>query len=195
MNSVSEKKAVLRQEYLQLRQSLSVEQWREWSAEITKHALDLPALGKARDVLCYVSSKDQEVNTLELIQALLVRGCRVAVPRMLPDVRLEWRCVADISQLSRARFGILEPKEEACPLFEYPACAEVCIVPGIAWDLAGHRIGYGVGFFDRFLSVFNGTTVGLAFESQLIDRVPHESHDIPVAHLITEKRVIKTRHS
>lgn len=195
MNSVSEKKSALRQEYLQLRQSLSVEQWREWSTEITRHAIELPAMRKAREVLCYVSSKDHEVNTLELIQTLLARGCRVAVPRMLPDVRLEWRCIEDIGQLSRARFGILEPTQDACPLFEHPACAEICIVPGIAWDLRGHRIGYGVGFFDRFLSVFSGISIGLAFESQLISRVPHETHDIPVAHLITEARVIDTRQS
>jgi len=192
MNSIAEKKKALRKEYLERRQSLSMEEWREQSASIMQRALQLPELRDARQVLCYVSSKDNEVNTLDLINALLARGCQVAVPRILADVRLEWRCISDINQLTRARFGILEPTHDICPLFEHPEDAEVCIVPGIAWDTQGHRIGYGIGFFDRFLSVFNGTSIGLAFDSQVLPSLPHDTHDVPVTCLITQTQVMQT---
>ncbi len=192
MSAVVKHKQELRQEYLALRQSLSTDVWREDSAEITRRLLGLPEMAKVKQVLCYVSSKDNEVNTLEIIKALLERGCQVAVPRILADVRLEWRCITAIGQLSRARFGILEPAGDTCPLFESPESAEICIVPGIAWDLNGQRIGYGIGFFDRFLSVFNGYTIGLAFESQLYSALPHLEHDVPVRCLITEKQTVYT---
>ena len=192
MPSNIERKQELRQQFLQRRQAMSQEDWREGSEAITRRVLELPEVRDAKRALCIVSTKDNEVHTQPLIQALLDQGCEVAVPRSLPGKTLEWRKITQLAHLSRARFGILEP-HDACPVIKDPQTADVCFVPGIVWDHSGHRIGYGSGYFDLFLSTYEGREIGLAFDFQVLEAIPHEPHDQPVGKVVTEKRLLHVR--
>ena len=140
-------------------------------------------------VLAYVSAKDNEVDTHGIIRGLLAGGKTVHVPVMDMERKvMQWSRLLSMDELEPGRFGLLEPAAQyrritACPT------ADVCLVPGVAFTCTGWRIGYGGGYFDRFLDGFSGIPVGLAHEIQVVDRIPTDTHDRPVDHLITESGV------
>lgn len=189
MSHLPTTKSQLRAEYLARRRAIPPEAWREKSDQIAARLLALPEVDAATRILCYVSGKDNEVDTLPLIKRFLADGKSVGVPRSLPGGRLEWRVLSSLEQLSPGAFGIPEPSPSLTPLYESPKTADICLVPGIAWDKSGYRIGYGKGFYDRFLSYFIGLSLGLAFDAQVTHELPRESHDRPVKLLLTESGV------
>ncbi|MFA6141947.1 MAG: 5-formyltetrahydrofolate cyclo-ligase [Candidatus Omnitrophota bacterium] len=142
---------------------------------------------KASVVMFYVSLKD-EVSTLSMIDEAVKAGKRVCVPVILKE---EKRLVAGeirnrSEDLERQHFGIYQPKEghvKEVPLENI----DLVIVPGVAFDKSNMRLGRGHGYYDRFLSgIPNGTrTIGLAFDFQVVEDLPKDSHDIPVWKTIT----------
>jgi len=137
-------------------------------------------------VLAYVSAKDNEVNTHGIIQSLLESGKIVYVPVTDMDRReMQWSRLLAMGELEPGRFGLLEPAP-ACRRFEPVPERALCLVPGVAFTRTGWRIGFGGGFFDRFLAGFAGTSLGLAHGIQVVDRLPIEKHDRPVDYLVTE---------
>ena len=98
----------------------------------------------------------------------------------------------DFNWLEPKTFGIMEPKELYIREFSYKKL-DLVIIPGIVLDKKGHRIGYGHGYYDRFLKTLNKDVkkIGLAFELQVVDEIPEEEHDVPVDIVVTEKRVLK----
>ncbi|MFM1918671.1 MAG: hypothetical protein RLZZ303_305 [Candidatus Hydrogenedentota bacterium] len=189
MSHLRATKAQLRAEFLARRRAMPPEAWREKSDQIAARLIALPEVDAATRVLCYVSGKDNEVNTLPLIKRFLADGKAVGLPRSLAGGKLEWRLLSSLEQLSPGAFGIPEPSPALTPLFEFPQTADICLVPGIAWDQTGYRIGYGKGFYDRFLCSFAGLSMGLAFDAQVTDKLPRESHDRAVMALVTESGV------
>ncbi len=179
-------KAQLRAEYLARRRAMPENEWREKSDQIARRLLALPEVQSAQRILCYVSSKDNEVDSHGLIRAFLGEGKQVGVPRSMKDGLLEWRTLSDMDQIRPGTYGILEPDPDHTPLYKSPQTADCCLVPGIVWDEQGYRIGYGKGFYDRFLTNFSGLSIGLGFDWQVIPHLPCEIHDARVAHLITE---------
>ena len=142
---------------------------------------------KARVVMFYVSLKD-EVNTLSMIDEALSAGTRVAVPVILKEEkRLIAGEIGNRSQdLESQHFGIYQPKEgrvKEVPLEDI----DLVIVPGIAFDKHNVRLGRGHGYYDRFLCALpNKTkTIGLAFDFQVVENLPKDSHDVPVSKTIT----------
>jgi 5-formyltetrahydrofolate cyclo-ligase len=119
-----------------------------------------------------------------LIRALLARGTRVYVPKIERRV-MGWVPIASLEELRTGHFGVPEP--EASPEGDPPSAAPV-VVPGLAFTPAGYRLGYGGGYFDRFLAVHRGPSVGVAFECQVTAQLPVEPHDVPVKYLVTEER-------
>jgi len=95
----------------------------------------------------------------------------------------------DWADLSTGSYGILEPREELLGL-KSTADVELCLVPGVAFDQIGNRIGYGGGYYDRLLDSINGRTVGLAYSFQVLDEIPSEPHDKRVDIVVTEKGII-----
>jgi len=93
--------------------------------------------------------------------------------------------------LEPGSFSILEPKDTIPP--ENPKIIQLALVPGVAFDYSGHRIGYGHGFFDRLLKKTNCYKIGIAYEFQIVKNVGGEIHDVPVDMIITEKRIIKIK--
>lgn len=189
MDNTRAEKEALRREFLARRRAIPPEAWREKSDQIAARLLSLPEVDAATRILCYVSGKDQEVDTLPLIKRFLADGKSIGVPRSLAGGKLEWRLLSSLEQLSPGAFGIPEPSPSLTPLYESPQTADICLVPGIAWDESGYRIGYGKGFYDRLLSYFIGLSLGLAFDTQVNHELPRESHDRPVKLLLTESGV------
>ena len=102
--------------------------------------------------------------------------------------------VDDLAALSKGAFGLLEPKGG---LTASVADLDLMVVPGVAFDRTGHRLGYGKGFYDRELHAtgFSGVLIGFCFEFQLLDRLPAESHDVPVDYIVTEQGLFSPLHS
>ena len=178
-------KSLLRKTALQTRKALSPEETKEKSASILRRLQDLPVFVRAQTVLCYVSSKDNEVDTHTLIEWLLTQDRTVLVPISGNDRQLSWSRLHDLRELAPARFGILEPRPEFRRITPPPDDA-VVIVPGIAFRRDGYRIGYGGGYYDHFLAGHPGASIGLAFDAQIIESFQPEPYDVPLDYIVTE---------
>ncbi len=163
------------------------------SADIWERLSVLTEFATASQLLVYVS-KEQEVETRGLIQQLLAMGRQVCVPWF--DGAKEQYVASELHDftldLATGKFGILEPKLEAVR----PVAGNrinAALVPGLAFDETGNRLGHGRGYFDRLLREVRGVRIALAYDFQLLSEVPREAHDTPVDFIVTEKRVLKTR--
>lgn len=178
-------KAALRTVYLAQRKALTLDQVAAWSAAAVERVRSLPEMAAAPALLVYLASKDNELDTLPLVERLLKEGRTVLVPVGAKDRSLVWARLECLDEVAPSRFGILEPRAECLRPTEVPRGA-LAVVPGIVFSRDGGRIGYGAGYYDRFLSSFGGLKVGLAYEAQLADVVPLEPHDVPMDLVITE---------
>jgi len=127
-----------------------------------------------------------EFNTLPIIAKALEDSKKIAFPiSNREDYTLDFRYVNDMSVLTRGAYSIPEPSKSA----EQYVLSDnsICIVPALAFDICGHRLGYGKGFYDRFLSNYNGTSIGLVYGDFLLESLPHEPTDIPVDMIISER--------
>ena len=140
----------------------------------------------AGTVMVYVSFRS-EVETAGLIAGLR-RTHRVAAPRVEAAGCME-ALLLDGQPLVRSRLGILEPPATAAVV--EPASIDAVLVPGLAFDPSGYRLGYGGGYYDRFLARYAGALrIGLAFEAQIVDSVRPHAGDQQLDHVVTERRVI-----
>jgi 5-formyltetrahydrofolate cyclo-ligase len=109
------------------------------------------------------------------------------IPRILPEGRMVFQRY-DPERLIRHPYGMLEPAPDL-PIV-VPGSIDLALVPGLAFDRHGWRLGYGGGFFDRFLRDFKGTSLGVTFEALLLDSLPHDAYDIPIMYVVTEMGLI-----
>jgi len=152
--------------------------------------LDLPEVERAASVMAYWSF-GTEVPTPQLLERLHTRGIRVALPRIRAPQELEAVDYEPGDPVRETSFGALEPTDGAAV---DPGRLDVVLTPGVAFDLAGRRVGYGGGFYDRFLrSVRTGAPrVAIAFDLQLVDGdLPAGAFDLPVDVVVTETRVVR----
>ena len=148
----------------------------------------LPEYREAELLLTYVSTAI-EVDTLALIRRAFADGKRVAVPYCIPGrIDMLFCEIFSLGDLSPGSFGVLEPDPERQPvLAAFPK--SLCILPGFAFDLRGYRLGYGKGYYDRFLSRYRGPAVGLCYNACLQTALPHGRFDRMATALVTEKFV------
>lgn len=183
-------KSELRRHMLAARRAIPPEEAAARSAAIGARIVAFDVFRTAPLVFAYVSSKDNEVDTCILIRELLAKGRVVAVPKACPAGTMAWRRIESLDMLAWGSFGILEPPD-SCPLTAPASKEDVCLVPGIAFRRDGFRVGYGGGYFDRFLDTFQGGAIGLAYTFQITDDFTPQQHDRPVQWLVTEKEVIR----
>ena len=162
------------------------------SQAIHARLLTVPEFAVAGTILSYVSSKDNEVDTKALIERLLARGKKVLVPATQADHEMIWCELYSLDELAPSTFGILEPRQE-CRRPAPPPDHAVVVVPGIAFARNGHRLGYGGGYFDRFLAGFKGFKIGLAYDCQVLERLPADELDVPLNMVVTETQTIRPR--
>ncbi|MBI2877857.1 MAG: 5-formyltetrahydrofolate cyclo-ligase [Candidatus Tectomicrobia bacterium] len=191
-DSIAQRKAEIRRKILNQRLAASEEECQTRSALIHERLFAQPEFDRARIIAFYLAI-DKEVRTQEMVREALRQGKRVLIPKLYREpASLLLSEVQDIDvELRRGPWGILEPQEQylrPIPLAE----VELILVPGVAFDLQGGRIGFGKGYYDRMLSRVERPVglIGLAFEFQVLPEVPQQEHDIPVHKIITEKRVI-----
>lgn len=139
-------------------------------------------------LLFYVSYRS-EADTLQLMKEALKEGRKVAVPKVIGTDMLFYR-ITEFSQLIEGYKGILEPDTERCEAVTSALPKHTLLfVPGCAFNEKGGRMGYGGGFYDRFMEKYPDVLkVALAYEEQLVEKVPREAHDKPVDVIVTEKR-------
>lgn len=195
---MSNEKKIIREKFKSLRMHLSREEVLSKSNQIKKSLFELPEFEKAKTIAFYVAKQaSREVETEEMIKESLKMGKRVLVPVVNKVSRKiiysELRNYD--SELAPGAFDILEPK----PSCRRPVPAhesDLVLVPGVAFDLHGHRLGYGGAYYDRLLREVSSTKplvrfVGLAYELQVVEKLPNTFRDVPVNILVTEKRVLR----
>ena len=166
--------------------------WRELASRAIFSRLEaLPVFQRAPCIQTYVALR-HEVDTQALIPRLLQQGKRVAVPRVESGQELQQYFIQDFSELQAGAFGILEPRPDPGRRVAAESFGLV-LVPGLAFDRAGNRLGAGKGFYDRFLAEIQAPKIALAFAFQLVEQVPIEPHDQRVDMIVTENEAITCR--
>jgi 5-formyltetrahydrofolate cyclo-ligase len=180
----------LRKKFREIRSSISEEEAEEKSRIIIETLFSLDEFRNARNVLFYVDTRN-EVKTRNAITRALDMRKRVAVPKVL-DHGMIAVVICSLSELRPGRFGIYEPLH--CVEMQAKQI-ELVVVPGVAFDKRGFRLGYGGGYYDRFLPCLCAKTVkaALAYEIQLTDKIPADEQDIKVDIIITEKAVYRRK--
>ncbi len=158
------------------------------SRSIADAVLDLPEVGAVSTAMVFASF-GSEVDTMPIVERLLERGVRVALPRVEGGdlVPVAYRTG---DPLVEAAFGMPEP---AGGVRIAPVEIDLAVTPGLAFDRTGHRVGYGGGFYDRFFASGRPDLVKVAvcFAVQLVDEVPHGGQDVPVDVVVTEREVLR----
>ncbi|MFA7383583.1 MAG: 5-formyltetrahydrofolate cyclo-ligase [Desulfurivibrionaceae bacterium] len=182
----------MRTEILASRDGLAAEERQQKSRAITEQILALPEFAGAHNIFAYVSFRS-EVETLPLILHCLKQNMGVSVPlTLVKEHRLLAYAITEPGRdLAPGYCGILEPRQ-TLPLVD-PATIEIVVMPGSVFDARGGRLGYGGGYYDRFLQTAapQALRLGLAFDLQVVAAVPLESHDQQLDYLITETRTMK----
>ncbi len=189
---IKAEKTQLRKALRTSRRSLDREKKADCDAEIQSRVLSLRSYASTDLVFTYVSL-DTEVDTLGIIHAAWANGKRVAVPRCLPDSNeIEFYIIKSLDDLAPGHFGVLEPIPERCEkVGDYSH--GLCVVPGLSFDAEGYRLGYGKGYYDRFLKQFHGVSVGLCYSSGVKWKLPRTSYDVPVDIIATERYLRHTQ--
>ena len=190
MDTAALEKQRLREERLAAREALSEQERSMLDDRITQKLLATSEYVEATTVLTYVSVSS-EVSTRMFIECALRDGKTVAVPRCLPGHCLEFVAIASLEQLVAAPFNLLEPAKELPAVTEDQKNNSICIVPALLVDTKGYRLGYGAGFYDRFLSTYPGKKICLAYQQNLSQTMlPHTASDVAVDVVITESEVL-----
>jgi 5-formyltetrahydrofolate cyclo-ligase len=187
-------KKLLRQEVASHRKNENRESVERKSIEITKKLVNSEYFLKSSTIMCYMDFNN-EVMTKYLISHCFENGKRVILP-LVDTVNGEKKIIPyeiiDLEKdVSPGVFGILEPKKDTAKTIN-PEEIDLVVVPGVAFDISKNRLGYGAGFYDRFLKLVKPDCpkVGIAFEFQIFEAIPTEEHDIPLDFVITEDRII-----
>nr|WP_245185095.1 5-formyltetrahydrofolate cyclo-ligase [Flavonifractor sp. AGMB03687] len=163
--------------------ALSLQDKKSGDDALFRRFLSLPQTRAAHTILLYCGM-GTEPDTLRLLPALFAAGKRICLPRCLPGNQMEARLVQPDSSLICHPYGMLEPGTD-CPLVS-PEEIDLVLVPGLAFDRSGGRLGRGGGYYDRWLAHFSGVTAALCRDGLLMDAVPRLPHDLGVDLVITE---------
>jgi 5-formyltetrahydrofolate cyclo-ligase len=192
---MSTSKNSLRQEVLAKRDAISQATRQAYTVDLLVNISSLPEWKKANTVLLYLGIKT-EFDPTPLVEAALSMEKMVVLPRILKaENRLEIRQIQSLDQdLVSGVWGLREPDPSSCPEIE-PAKLDFVLVPGVAFDLQGNRMGYGAGFYDRLLSDQRlvAPRISAFFSEQLVDQVPHEAHDLPVDIMVMPRQILRAR--
>lgn len=191
VNDIREYKKDLRTRYRKLRTDMSPEEKADRDGKILQRILSSGQYENAQIILTYVST-DIEVDTRELILQSISRKKRVAVPRCIDGTRdMDFFFIKGMDDLTKGTFGVLEPVPERC-VKAYAFETALCIIPGLGFDMSGYRLGYGKGYYDRFLSAHPRLyKMGICYCCCTCNRLIHGRFDIGADALVTEKYLRK----
>ena len=188
---IRDHKNKLRNKYKSIRTSMTYEYKSKLDNAVFNRLISLNVYKQADVILTFVST-DIEVDTHQLIKYSLEQGKKVAVPKCISGTRnMAFYLIESFDDLEVATFSVLEPKTDKCTILENFENS-ICIVPGLAFDLNGYRLGYGKGYYDRFLSRYNGKTIGVCYCSCTLNKLIKGKFDRNVDILITDKFIHRT---
>lgn len=181
-----EKKNELRAKYKKLRESCPPELKKQLDQKLTENFLSLEEYKNCRTLFVFISMP-VECDTSGIIRQAFADGKRVAAPKCISksgDMRFYY--IEEEGSMVRGMFGIPEPDETKCrQVTDFDE--GLCVVPGLCFDLGHYRIGFGKGYYDRFLRRFNGVTAGICFSKYIVKELPRGAHDMSTDILVTEK--------
>lgn len=183
-------KSELRQLYKEKRRNIADKEIKD--DHIISSFLDSDLYKNAELILCYASLKS-EISTDKLITAALSDGKRVALPLCTDkNGSMEFYFIDSLSDISEGAFGIREPNAEKCKRAEDFANS-ICVVPALAFDKKGCRLGYGKGYYDRFLKNYTFISVGLCYNDFIMDSLPTDEYDEAVDYIACEDKTISVK--
>ena len=185
---VAEQKKQLRGELLRLRRETPRQQKQAIDRQICQHVINSPEYRQAQTIFAYWST-DEEIDTHAILADARQRGKRVCVPKCLKGHRMIARQICSEADLTERTFGIPEPGEQ-CPEIA-PEEIDLCLVPALACDASGIRLGYGGGFYDRFLPQTAACRMVLCAQERFLQQVPAEQHDMHCDCVVTENEVMR----
>lgn len=191
VKNIKQRKLEIRNICKKFRNNLSAEKKQQLDLILQEKFLQTEEYKNTKTLLAFVS-KDIEINTEKIIEQALADGKTLALPKCKEENLMDFYIVNSLSQLKEGYYGLLEPDPEKCTMLKDTANT-ICLVPGLAFDREGYRIGFGKGYYDRFLLDYNGVTVGMCYAKCVHESLPKGYYDRPIDILITEKYKIDTR--
>ena len=186
LKNVREEKRRVRKRYKKLRRECPPDVKAKLDNGLTERLLDMEEYKDAQRLFIFVSSPI-ECDTSRIISDALQRGKQVAVPRCTEKTGImHFYFISSMGDLSPGAFSLLEPDPQKCEPVK-DLSNGLCVVPGLCFDLEGYRLGFGKGYYDRFLDYFGGVTVGICYSKYIEKQLPRGAHDRHTDILVTER--------
>ncbi len=182
-------KTDLRNEYLTKRATLSAEEKRQRDDKINRLILSSASFRYAKTVLAYYP-REGEIDIRSALTEALRQGKRVALPRVEGEHRMTYRLITSLDGLVSGAFGLLEPPADAPIYSEEAGDTSLCLVPGVVFDVHGYRIGYGGGYYDRFLHDYQGASAGVIYRDFILPSLPRGRYDLSLSVMITDGGIV-----
>lgn len=179
-------KKELRKEYKHLRNRLH---HFEYDLSVCELLIESEFYKKSETVLLY-ASLDDEICIDSVIINALENGKKVALPVCRDsNGNMDFYYINSLNELKTGSFSVREPDTTVCKICaDFTNC--LCVVPGIAFDKRGYRLGYGKGYYDRFLKNFTFNSVGLCYNELMVENLPNDEFDVPVDYIVTQDKVV-----
>jgi len=183
--SVSIQKSALRKHLLEKRDATSAELRDIVSEKIHENLKKISSYTNSQNIACYFPI-GSEVDTHDIMLNILKQGKNLLLPRIVDD-NIQFYIVSNLEKLERGSFEIMEPKD-ICDRAKKIDCV---LIPTVGVSKLGVRLGYGYGYYDRFLSLTNAVKISLTYSKQIVKSIPSDSHDIKIDWIVTEDENIK----
>ncbi|MGV8176693.1 MAG: 5-formyltetrahydrofolate cyclo-ligase [Candidatus Bilamarchaeaceae archaeon] len=180
---VAEAKERLRKEMLAKRNALQAYEMKAASAEVEHKLFETAEFQSAKTVAFYLA-KDSELSTFRMLDRAAQLGKKVLVP--VTDTHIRLVEYTGFNDLERGKFNVPEPKTK----IPFTVVPDLIIIPGVAFDLDCHRLGYGKGYYDVFLKGKTVHKIGICYDFQIVEKLPRHDHDVRLDSIITDKRII-----
>ena len=183
--SVSIQKSALRKHLLEKRDATSAELRDIASEKIHENLRKISSYTNSQNIACYFPI-GSEIDTHDIMLNILKQGKNLLLPRIVDD-NIQFYIVSNLEKLERGSFEIMEPKD-SCDRAKKIDCV---LIPTVGVSKLGVRLGYGYGYYDRFLSLTNAVKISLTYSKQIVKSIPSDSHDIKIDWIVTEDENIK----
>ncbi len=192
VKNIKEEKILLRTKHKKIRNEYAIDARKKLDEILFKKFIELNEYKESELLFAFVSTPI-EINTFPILEKAIADGKILALPKCRQDEPImDFYCVTSLKQLKRGKYSIMEPVPAVCRQIT-DFSAGLCLVPGLSFDLYGYRLGFGKGYYDRFLSRFKGVTAGLCYSRCIEQKLPHGIYDKAVDIIITEKFTSNTR--
>ena len=189
---IKELKTSIRKDYLARREAIPPEEKAKRDERICRYILSSASFRYAETVLAYYPRKG-EIDILPVLTAALSMGKRVALPRCDGEHHMTYRFITSPDDVESGMYGIPEPPESAPAFAEDAGHASLCLVPGVVFDTRGYRIGYGGGYYDRFLHSFGGSVAGVIYRDFILPTLPYGRYDLSLPVMVTEAGMVRSK--